>query len=283
MSTGKYQIRTMTRDELDLAVDWAAAEGWNPGLDDAECFFQTDPSGFLVGLLDDQPIGSISVVKYENHFGFLGFYIIRQEYRNQGYGYKLWQAGMETLAGRNIGLDGVVAQQDNYRKSGFSLAWRNIRYAGYGGGVVPDCDDIVDIASLPLETIVHYDRRFFPAQRNAFLTSWSRMKHGRALGILSGKQLTAYGVIRQCRNGYKIGPLFADNAEAAEKLFLALKAPLTARVPVYLDVPENNLAAVRLAEKYRMGKVFETARMYTGEVPKMELSGIFGITSFELG
>jgi hypothetical protein len=46
MIKGKYQIRTMTRSELDLTVDWAAAEGWNPGLDDAECFFQTDSSGF---------------------------------------------------------------------------------------------------------------------------------------------------------------------------------------------------------------------------------------------
>jgi hypothetical protein len=29
--------------------------------------------------------------------------------------------------------------------------------------------------------------------------------------------------------------------------------------------------------------VFETARMYTGEVPPLRLDGMFGITSFELG
>ena len=94
---GKYQIRTMTRSEFNLTMDWAAGEGWNPGFDDAECFFRTDPTGFLIGLLDDEPIASISVVKYEAHFGFLGFYIVKQEYRRLGYGYKLWKAGMKRL------------------------------------------------------------------------------------------------------------------------------------------------------------------------------------------
>ena len=42
----------MSRQELDLAVDWAAAEGWNPGLHDANCFYAIDPNGFLIGLLE---------------------------------------------------------------------------------------------------------------------------------------------------------------------------------------------------------------------------------------
>src|SRR5262245_49128429 len=42
-----YEIRTMSRAELGLALDWAAAEGWNPGLDDATPFHVADPAGFL--------------------------------------------------------------------------------------------------------------------------------------------------------------------------------------------------------------------------------------------
>jgi hypothetical protein len=34
-----------------------------------------------------------------------------------------------------IGLDGVVAQQENYKKSGFSLAYAPM--SGYGGTVAP--------------------------------------------------------------------------------------------------------------------------------------------------
>ena len=135
MQKSIYTIRTMTRQEMDIAVDWAAAEGWNPGLYDAHCFNLADPTGFLVGLLGDEPIASISVVKYGNSFGFLGFYIVRPEYRGRGYGMRIWNAGLASLQGRTIGLDGVVAQQDNYRESGFTLAYRNIRYQGFGVGL----------------------------------------------------------------------------------------------------------------------------------------------------
>jgi hypothetical protein len=41
-------IRTMHARDLALALDWAAAEGWNPGLSDAACFRSADPEGFLL-------------------------------------------------------------------------------------------------------------------------------------------------------------------------------------------------------------------------------------------
>jgi len=120
----------MTRDELHLAIDWATAEGWNPGLHDADCFYTADPNGFLVGLLVDEPVATISAVKYGTSFGFIGFYIVKPEYRGKGYGIQVWQAGLASLAGRNIGLDGVTAQQENYKESGFTGAYAHIRLYG---------------------------------------------------------------------------------------------------------------------------------------------------------
>jgi hypothetical protein len=37
-------IRTMRLDEIPIAVNWAAAERWNPGLADDACFAAVDPS-----------------------------------------------------------------------------------------------------------------------------------------------------------------------------------------------------------------------------------------------
>lgn len=99
----------MTRPEVDIAVEWAAKEGWNPGLHDADCYFTADTNGFLMGFLNDEPISVISVVRYGQTFGFLGFYIVKPEYRGKGYGIKIWNAGLKYLEGRTIGLDGVVA------------------------------------------------------------------------------------------------------------------------------------------------------------------------------
>ncbi|MDJ0461924.1 hypothetical protein [Streptomyces sp. H27-C3] len=49
---------------MSLLRDWADAEGWNPGHADGPAFFATDPQGFLIGRLDGEPAGRISVVRY---------------------------------------------------------------------------------------------------------------------------------------------------------------------------------------------------------------------------
>lgn len=80
-----------------------------------------------------------------------------------------------------------------------------------------------------------------------------------------------------------MGPLFADQSEIAEALFLALKAKTTISDAVYLDVPETNSIAICLAEKYGMTPVFETARMYREEPLVFPSDRWFGVTTFELG
>src|SRR5215217_3455896 len=158
-------IRPASRRELNLALEWAAQEGWNPGLSDAECFYAADPKGFLLAFRDGEPVASISVVRYGSDFGFLGLYIVRPSMRGRGYGYRLWQAGMAHLGDRTVGLDGVVAQQDNYRRSGFSLAHRNIRYGGQTHIDPPKDVRIRAVEGELLDAVLAFDRAFFPAPR----------------------------------------------------------------------------------------------------------------------
>ena len=278
-----YTIRTMTREQLDMAVEWAATEGWNPGLHDADCYYTADPNGFLMGFLDDEPIASISVVKYDDSFGFLGFYIVKPEYRGQGYGIQIWNAGLQYLNGCNIGLDGVVDQQPNYKKAGFKLAYRHIRFEGKAGGDFPQNSELKELSSLQFSKIEKYEQPFFPTNRSEFVECWINQPGSFAFGVVKNNQLLGYGVIRPCRNGYKIGPLQADSPEQAELLFCALKSKVKAGVAIFLDVPEVNEQAILMARKYNMKLSFETARMYTGSFPELPIHKIFGVTSFEVG
>jgi ribosomal protein S18 acetylase RimI-like enzyme len=273
-------IRRMTEGDLALALEWAAEEGWNPGLHDACSFYAADPDGFLLGEFDGRPAGSVSAVRYGPSFGFLGLYIVKAEHRGRGFGLELWRAALDRLGDRVVGLDGVAAQQDNYRKSGFKLAFRNIRQRGEGGGGAQP--GLIDLATVPIEEIVRYDGTAFPAPRRAFLAAWIGQPQTFALGAMDGGSLKGYGVLRACREGFKIGPLFADDAETAELLFQGLiaRAPGAA---VFLDTPEANPAALALAKLYHMSPVFETARMYKNGTPEMRLDRCFGVTSFELG
>lgn len=278
-----YVIRPMGRDEVDVAVEWAAREGWNPGLHDAACFYAADPAGFLGGFLNGTLVGTVSMVKYGADFAFGGFYIVDPAYRSHGYGAALVEAALAAADGRTIGQDGVVAQQDNYREIGFATAYRNIRYEGKGGGVTPAGAEIVALSMRPFAEVEAYDRPCFPAPRTAFLEAWIAQPAGQALGIVRDGALAGYGVVRPCRVGHKIGPLFAGTPADAEALFQALAAGIGSEEPVFLDTPEVNPEAVALAERHGMTPVFETARMYKGPAPELPLERIFGVTSFELG
>ncbi|WP_217631363.1 GNAT family N-acetyltransferase [Microbulbifer yueqingensis] len=281
-----FTIRDMHPAEICTVLAWAQREGWNPGLHDAACFYAADAHGFFIGLLDGEPVGSISAVRYGEDYGFLGLYIVEPAYRGRGYGAELARKGMEYLAGRNMGLDGVVAQQENYRKSGFGLAHRNMRYLGLTGqaaGAAQDTHSLVPLSWVPFSVVCTYDRELFPAPREAFLKAWVSQPESSAIGAVEEGRLRGYGVIRTCHEGFRIGPLFADDPDLAERLYLALTASVPTGQPVYLDIPETNTHALELAERHRMEMVFETARMYSGAPPDIPIDRVFGITSFELG
>lgn len=278
-----YVIRTMNRDDLEIAIDWAADEGWNPGIKDADCFYHSDPQGFFIGELSGKPIGCISAVTYGDTFGFMGFYIVKPEYRGQGYGMQLWKAAMDYMGNRVIGLDGVLVQQHNYIKSGFQTVYHNFRFEGTSNDYSRELKEIVDLAALPLTDLLSYDKSLFPASRPEFIKKWIKPGGGAALGYISDMQLKGYGVIRACRNGYKIGPLFADKDDIAEVLLQALMSRIRVGAPVFLDVPDVNVSALKLAEIFKMQVVFETARMYRGEPLPVDLDKIYGVTSLELG
>lgn len=279
-----YDIRVMGRADLDRALDWAAAEGWNPGFDDARVFQAADPLGFFMGWRESEPVAAISVVAYDPGFAFLGLYLVRPDYRGRGFGLKLWQEALARRPVRCVGLDGVVAQQANYARSGFRLAYRNIRFGGPAPSAGGGADGMVlrTARTLPFDRLATYDRRCFPAPRAAFLSLWLSPLAGAAVAAERDGAVAGFGAIRACQKGYKIGPLFADDEAVADAIFLALAARAGGET-LYVDVPEPNAAALRLAERYGLAPVFETARMYAGDAPAIDIARVFGVTTFELG
>jgi hypothetical protein len=180
-----------------------------------------------------------------------------------------------------IGLDGVVAQQENYKKSGFQFAYSNIRY---GGNVAapPAPQGIVALRDVPFALVEASDAAVFPAPRAAFLRSWIGTSGHIGCALLRDGALAGWGVIRPCRTGRKIGPLVADDRAAAGTVLSALLAEAGGG-EVFLDVPAVNREAVGLAESLGLAPVFETARMYTGAIRPLRLERVFGVTTFELG
>jgi GNAT superfamily N-acetyltransferase len=284
--TEQLQFNVLNLAGVKTLVDWAEKEGWNPGPHDAEAFYNTDPNGFYGYFLGDELIGGGSLVSYNGHFGFMGFFIIQPKYRGSGLGKELWYLRRDTLLvrlqpGAAIGMDGVVAMQPFYQKGGFEIAFKDERYERLGQAFETD-PHISSITPEDYPLIREMDTECFGFDRWNFMQHWLAMPNLKAFKMVVNNRLLGFALLRKAAVGYKICPLFAEDFCVAEELY---KACLNAAVdqPVYIDIPMCNPAAIELTRKYNAHYVFECARMYYGTPPQIAVEKIFGLTSFELG
>jgi len=270
------------RQGVETALEMAAAEGWNPGLSDAEAFYAADPQGFLAVQSDGGIAGTIAAVVYGGSHAFLGLFIVKKEFRGRGIGRALWEAALRRTGALCTGLDAVTAMEGVYARHAFRAAYRSIRYLARSeaGAQRPG---IVPLGRVPFAKIDAFDRTQFPGPRTMFLDAWVRTSGAHAFAALRDGKVEGYGLVRPCRSGWKIGPLFALSRSTAEDLLAALLASVPPGEDVSLDVPLANAAAAAIAVEHRMQPVFETVRMYRGGAPATEVSGVYGVTSFELG
>lgn len=275
-------LRALALDELPLLIDWAAGEGWNPGLDDAPAFHAADPGGFLGLFVDGEMAAGISAVAYGPGFGFIGLYICRPDLRGKGLGRQVWDAGMARLGERCIGLDGVPAQEDNYRRMGFAVAYRTLRFSGHAPQATPPAGTRL----VPADPgVAAYDATIFPAPREAFLPAWVSSPRITRMALRDGR-IVGYGTARKCLQGWKVGPLFADTLAEGTALLAAL-GEATGGEELHLNVPDTGHGFGTWLEQAGFAQGFATARMYRnglpGGDPSRVLARVLATTTLELG
>ncbi len=280
----KLRILPIATEHFPWVMELAGEEGWNLGLHDLTNFHSQDPEGFLMGFLEQEPAGCIQACRYGENFGFIGLHLVAKNLRGQGYGSQLWESAMEHLATRTIGMEGLFTKQEFYRKYGFLFHYTTIHYE-YPNNTPPDVTDarIADASVLPFNQLLEYDTHHFGFERSLFLRNWIHTTGVIALGLRSGNNMKGFGCIRPCQQGYKVGPLYAEHPEDAEKIFFSLCSRTLKGASVFLDIPEKNPAASSLCETYCMLPISATARMYANGAPALPLTKIYGITTLEQG
>jgi GNAT superfamily N-acetyltransferase len=284
--TESLQFQKLDYEGLKTLVQWAEQEGWNPGPYDAETYWATDPDGYYGYFDKGELIAGGSIVSYNQEFGFMGFFIVKPEYRAAGIGRKLWYQRRDALLSRlndgaAIGMDGVVDMQDFYQRGGFEIAYKDERYERIGEQFPID-NNITEITDEDLPAIMEYDRQCFGYSRPQFLLPWLKMPESKTFKYNSNGKLLGFAIVRKANVGYKVCPLFADTPQIAEELYKACLNSVVGE-PLYLDIPMVNKSAISLVEKYGAKYVFECARMYLGTPPAVDTNKIYGITTFELG
>lgn len=275
-------IRAMTLDELNMVLQWAADEDWNPGLDDAPAFHAADPAGFLIKEVDGKPAAAISVVNHDPDFAFLGLYLCKPVFRGQGHGIDVWRAGIAHARARSIGLDGVPDQQENYAASGFVNCGSTIRYEGQ---IDPVTDPRIRQASASdLQTLIARDTKASGIQRTAFATAWFTQTLTRqTMVLMEGTDIAGFATFRRCLSGTKIGPVCALSETCARALLSANPFAVPDNTPCFVDVFDRGAPLVNVLTSLDFEPTFETARMFSGTRPKANPDRFNAIATMELG
>lgn len=271
-------------DGLRRALGWAAAEGWNPGLHDAEPFFAADPGGHLGLEVDGAVVVVASVVRWSEDYAFGGLFIADPAVRGTGYGFTLLRDALTFAGGRTIGIDAVLEQEPLYARNGAVPAYTTTRWCRDAPllGVPADrSTGTVDARTLPVADLVAFEQDCVVGDRTTFLTAWRNSPGSVARAVLHDGELRGWGLRRPCVEGHKVGPLFALDDATADALWIDLTA--AADGPVYLDAPDPNPIARALTARHALRPGFTTRRMYFGPPPDLDLDPVVGVTTLELG
>ena len=298
-----FVIRLATRKNLNWMLKTAAGLGWRPGREDQEAFWAADNTGFFIGELNGEVISCVSFVKYSSSFAFVGLYIVDEPYREKGLGYgmKTFQAGMASLPeGCNVALDGLVHKESVYERSGFKIAWVTTRRLVSVSTVVStfcDCVPSFGVAIKPaqeisFDKIMQYDSECFQVPRPAFLERWINLTGRKSFVAIDAQGdvvgiIVARSTVRLEKDGYRIGPLFADNDDIACALLKsAAEAVIADGNPqqiLVIDIPDFHEGAIKIADDLHAGKDFQCIRMFTKDPLQYPREKIYGLTSLELG
>ncbi|KAF9407095.1 hypothetical protein BGZ94_002829 [Podila epigama] len=381
-----FTISRLSREEArSHFFKWAISEQWNPtegaALDGTDgdidkIYYNIDNEGFFAGKVsspqapEPRIVSIISGLRYSPQQAYIGYYIVDPAERGRGYGLKTFRYALDSLRkgslgdGNNdtpvsVGLDGVMAQTDNYRKSGFTqVVWRNERRHGSDLRRLVDEQEhglatrlrageepsVVDIETLfgpesklsddEIEALyaqlAAMDTKYTGLQRPGFYKDWVQFHAAHGGAANASKKVTTnssstsssdeslntirqhrfgvavlaeptttdnkvptilgIGFVRPAQSSYRVGPLYAPRQEIAKKILVrlalrVLDASSSSSTPLKfdVDVPVENKPAAELFDSLGWNDTFPCLRMWNGPVPPHDISGIYGVTTLEVG
>ncbi|KAG0358042.1 hypothetical protein BG005_002792 [Podila minutissima] len=324
-----FTIAPLSQDHAAaIFFNWSNSEHWNPtaqGDDLGEVYFPLDSGAFFAGMTISPTTGEtkivsiLSGVRHGAEQAWVGFYIVDPAQRGHGYGLKTFQHVLNKHLGNDsartsIGLDGVMAQVGNYRKSGFTnVAWQNERRHGdlvqlvevqeavladkiRSGGV----SGLRDLATVDGAQLAAMEVQYSGLKRPEFVRRWvqfhsgvqeTKHRFGTAVLAEDGKVL-GFGCIRPAQTSYRIGPIYASSPEVAKQILVKMaidvvetdkRHPLGVPLEIDIDVPNTNKHAVELFDGLGWKDTFPSLRMWKGPVPEHDVNGVFGIATLEVG
>jgi len=264
-------------------------EEWNYVKEDVERMFKYNPLGCFITEVEGKQVGHIFSVSY-GKLGWIGFLIVKAEYREKGIGKILMKKTMNRLLSREveiIKLEAVPTIANLYRKLGFVDEYDSLRFIGVSRRITSLSSHCVKILKKEEVTeLAKFDAEYFGANRIKVLMRLYHDNPKLCHVSYTKSKTTGYIMCRKAEIGYRIGPWVCnpEHPKAAQELLMKCMDTIGRNKKLYVGVPAVNKKAVEILHDLNFKQYSKSIRMYLGKKLETErASGIFAIGGPEKG
>jgi ribosomal protein S18 acetylase RimI-like enzyme len=253
----------MITDDLVLGLRLSRQAGWNQTEADWLRLLYFEPDGCFIAELDEIAVGTTTTCVF-GHVAWVAMVLVDVAARNKGIGTQLLCYALDYLDDRQVltvRLDATPAGKLLYEKLGFQQEYELARYEG----IASCCEGSPIAVEATPETypdIIELDRKMTGTNREKLLARlFDEFPHD--LQIIRRHGVDGYAIKRPGANAIQVGPCVAGIKAGSALLSDVLHR--SRGKPVFVDVPRDNVAAVKLVEStgLRIQRCF--VRMYRGK------------------
>jgi GNAT superfamily N-acetyltransferase len=285
-TTTEIGFRTMQQSDIEAGLRLCRAARWNQTSRDWEMFLKLGPAGCRVAVKNEAVIGTVTTVRYEDRFSWIGMVLVDPAERGQGIGTRLMAEALHLLKDMpSIRLDATPAGCEVYRKLNFVAEYRLSRMekVAPGNSLMQPDNGARPMTKGDLPAIAIFDRQVFGAERRAILEwmfdgapeyAWVSERAGQIAGYIFG---------RRGFNYEHLGPVVAHDQQTARRLVAAcLRQRADQRFILDASHHESDwrvwLESIGFREQRPFTRMFYRDNPYPGLPPKQ-----FGILGPEFG
>ncbi|KAK7529199.1 hypothetical protein IWX49DRAFT_509179 [Phyllosticta citricarpa] len=308
-SNDKYQVSLASSSKIgDFWWNQIRSMGWNRNRADHETHWISSEGSYLVLHPNSpstqdidpeaEPLGIILAIPFANKTGWLGFFVVAEQHRGNGGGALLFDAAVEYLKSKGvkqIGLDSVKDQVPTYQRRGFESTGTIKVVERESLGQTPmaarvwlskTMEQLVDIKGITGQSLLESDKSCTGLERRElWLRSQALLDREDAWGLAVTRlddldDLRSWVLVRDCEEGYRLGPMYARTKLHA----LILLRAIMAKIAVAVEGGHKRLTAEVWAENpdafgvfARLGweeKGIQYNRMWLkGDVPEAQAKG----------
>lgn len=250
--------------DLPLGLKLCRQAGWNQMESDWRRFMAMQPQGCFVAELDGVPVATTVTCTF-GPVAWIAMVLVEMTARRKGVATSLLKHTLDFLdtgGVRTVRLDATAAGRLVYEKLGFTPEYALTRHEGIAPPTTPEPRVITATAGLFPE-IVALDHRMTGTYREKMLLRLFDEWPGAVGVVSSGGRVEGFVTLRRGANATQIGPCIAT--EEAGPLLLRDALRHCAGRPVFIDIPQDNTGALRVAETAGLKAQRHFTRMCRGD------------------